>query len=84
MQTVLEEAGEVGYYIDTWFIAVGVCTEFCLMVMQDFFLPEIPFFKVNLYIQGLHIFESKGVCAIFQKGQVRAKYLKICAKMYNS
>ena len=29
IQFVLEEVGEVVYYIDTWFIAVGVCTGFC-------------------------------------------------------
>ena len=29
MQIVLEEVGEVVYYIGTRFIAVGFCTEFC-------------------------------------------------------
>ena len=43
MQTVLEENEEVVCYIDTWFIDVGVCTEFCLMVMEDCFLPKTSF-----------------------------------------
>ena len=45
MQTVLEEVGEVVYYIDTWFIAFGVRSEFCLMLMQDSFLPKTSFFQ---------------------------------------
>ena len=45
MQTVSEEAGEVVYYIDTRFITFGVCSEFCLMLMQDFFLPETSFIQ---------------------------------------
>ena len=45
MQTVLEGVGEVVYYIDTWFIAFGVCLEFGLMLIQDFFLPKTSFFQ---------------------------------------
>ena len=60
MQIVLEEIGEVIYYIDTWFIAAGVCTEFCnlilnfKMVMQDFFPRKTLFFQIQfVYIQSL-------------------------------
>ena len=54
MQIVLEKVGEVVYYIDTWSIAVAVCTEFYLMVMQGFFLPKTSIFESQfVYIQGL-------------------------------
>ena len=66
MQTGLEEVRDVVYYIDTWFIAVGVCKEFCFMVMQNFFPPKIFFFKSQFVYSG-PILESKGMRAIFQK-----------------
>ena len=50
MQTVLEEVGEVLYYIGSWFIAFRVSSEFYLMIMQDFFVPKTSYFKFNLYI----------------------------------
>ena len=59
MQTVLEEFGEVVNYTDTRFIAVGVCTEFYLMVMQDFFLPKTSFFQ-NQFVYLYYIFYKKG------------------------
>ena len=58
MQTVLEEVGEVVYYIDTWFIAFGVCSEFFLIVMQDFFLPKTSFFQSQFISSQLFISQN--------------------------
>ena len=59
-----EEVGEVVCYIV--FIAVGVCTDFCVMIMQDFFLPKASFVQSQFVYLG-PVLESKGMCAIFQK-----------------
>ena len=45
MQTVLEEVMEVVYYIDTWFFAFDVWSEYRLMIMQDIFLPKRSYFQ---------------------------------------
>ena len=63
-KTAFPRGGKV-IVIETWFITVGVCTQVCLTVMQDFFLPKQLFLKVNLYIQNL--FQIVAMCAIFQK-----------------
>ena len=63
-KTAFPRGGKVAV-IEAWFITVGVCTEACLTVMQNFFLPKQLFLKVNLYIQNL--FQIVAMCAIFQK-----------------
>ena len=72
MQTALEEVGEVVYHIDTWFIAVGVCREFYLTVMQDFLFPKISFFKSQFVYSGPFL-ESKGMRTIFKKMAKKGK-----------
>ena len=59
MQTVLEAVAEVAYNTDTCFIAFGIRSEFCLLLMEDFFLPKTFFFKVNLYISPAIYIPSK-------------------------
>ena len=44
MQTVLKEAGEVVYYIDTWFIVFGICM-FRILLIQEFFILKTSFFQ---------------------------------------
>ena len=53
---------------DTWFTTIGVCTEFCLMVMQDFFLPKTSFFQSQFVYSG-PILESGHVCDFSKKWQ---------------
>ena len=54
--------------IDIWFITVGVCTEFCLMVMQDFFLPKTSFFQSQFVYSG-PILESGHECDFCKKNK---------------
>lgn len=56
MQTVLKEAGEVVYYIDTWFIVFGICM-FRILLIQEFFILKTSFFQgqfVYLVSQGIY------------------------------
>ena len=64
--TILEEAGEIVYYLDTWFVAVGVCRKFCLMVMSDFFLPKTASFQIQFVYSG-SILATKVMREIFKK-----------------
>ena len=78
MQTVFEEVEEgegVVYYIETWFIAFDACSEFCLMLMQDFFLPKTSFFQSQfvylasyLYPKTLKALNDFFFCHLFLKG----------------
>ena len=53
----------------TWFVTVGVCTKFCLMVMQDFFLLKTSFFQSQFAYSG-PIIESGYACNFLKKGQI--------------
>ena len=52
----------------TWFITAGVCTKFCLMVMQDLFLPKTYFFQ-NQFVYPGPILESGYACNFLKKEQ---------------
>ena len=54
METDLEEVGEIVYYIDIWFIAFGVCSDFCLMLIQDVFHPRTSFFQSEFVCQDIN------------------------------
>ena len=56
MQTVLEEVGELLWHIDTWFVTFGVCSEFCLMLMRDFFLPKTSYFQSQLVYLASYLY----------------------------
>ena len=53
----------------TWFVTVVVCTKFCLMVMQDFFLLKTSFFQSQFAYSG-PIIESGYACNFLKKGQI--------------
>ena len=60
---------------NTWFITVGVCTKFCLIVMQDFFLLKISFFQTQFAYSG-PIIESGYACSFLKKGKIFENLVK--------
>ena len=55
---------EVVYYIDTWFFAFDVWSEYRLMIMQDIFLPKRSYFQSQfVYLASYLGLYSQNVCA---------------------